>query len=62
MDRLKPTEFHKEQLLARLFHGMSMEKRLELMRELPQAYNAYVGTEVVAVVRVRDVSPTGRPL
>jgi hypothetical protein len=45
MNSPKLQEMHKDLLLARLFHDMSMEERRTLMRELPQAYNAYVGPD-----------------
>ena len=39
----------KDQLLDTLFYYMSQDTRALLMRELPQAYNAAVGREVVTV-------------
>lgn len=44
------------QLLDALFHRLSPEDRGVLMGELPAAYNAYVGREVVQVVRRADLA------
>jgi len=52
-------EMHKDLLLARLFYDMSMEKRRQLMRELPEAYNAYCGQHIVSVVRTGQVPKVG---
>lgn len=53
------------QLLDALFYRLSPEDRAVLMGELPAAYNAYVGGEVVSVCRranlpadVRTFNPT----
>ena len=43
------SDHHKNQLLDTLFHYMDQDTRALLMREVPQAYNAAVGREVVTV-------------
>jgi hypothetical protein len=44
------TETQKDQLLSVLFYTMTSETRQRLMAEVPQAYNAAMGREVVRVV------------
>lgn len=46
------------QLLDALMYRLSPEDRAVLMGELPAAYNAYVGGEVVQVVRRADLACT----
>lgn len=50
------TDHEKDQVLAVLKHHMSMDLRATVMREVPAAYNAWVGREVVTVVRASDGS------
>ncbi len=49
-----PTTFDKEQLLRFLFYHMQPDQRFALMRELPGAYNRYVGAECAVVGRKCD--------
>lgn len=48
---------HSDQLLEAVFHYMGQDLRGRLMTECPAAYNAYVGREVVKVVRTSDDTP-----
>lgn len=48
------TTRQKELLLAACMHRISLDQRGYLMREVPDAYNAYCGRPVVKVVRVSD--------
>ena len=50
------TNHEKDQVLAVLKHYLPMELRATVMREVPAAYNAWMGREVVAVVRASDGS------
>lgn len=43
------THYQMEQLLHALKYHLPMDVRHKIMRELPQAYNAWVGHEVVVV-------------
>lgn len=58
-------DYRKNQLLAFFAHEMSMEQRRKLMRQLPEAYNALVGADVVRVVKNSEkrlyVTFTSRP-
>ena len=58
MPRAHIGDHHKDQLLDVLFHHMSQELRAIVMREVPLAYNAYVGREIVRPLRVCDL-PAG---
>lgn len=53
------TDHRKDQLLAFFQYTMPMEQRRRLMAEMPQAYNALVGKEIVQVVHTDDGSPVG---
>ena len=46
-----------ELLLDALMYRIKPEGRALLMRELPDAYNAYCGRDVARVVRVSDGEP-----
>ena len=56
------TQHQKDQLLDALMYYLPMDIRQKLMRELPQAYNAWCGREIVRVVpasepgRIAEVS------
>jgi hypothetical protein len=54
MAELTPTAFDKEQLLRILFYHMNQDTREMLMREVPGAYNRYVGQVCAVVGRARD--------
>jgi hypothetical protein len=47
---------HMEQLLDLLFHLMGQDMRRRVMSELPAAYNDYVGSDIVQVLRTHDGS------
>lgn len=48
------TTRQKELLLEACMHRILPDQRRHLMREVPDAYNAYCGFEVVRVSRVSD--------
>lgn len=48
------TERQKTLLLEACMFRINMEQRGHLMREVPDAYNAWCGNTVVKVVRVSD--------
>jgi hypothetical protein len=48
------TSRQKELLLMQCMYRITPEQRFHLMREVPDAYNAYCGNPVVRVVRVSD--------
>lgn len=50
----KLTTYDKEVLLRWFFYHIKPEERHALSREHPQAYNHYVGEEIVQVVGVSD--------
>lgn len=50
-------DHHKDQLIEVLMHYLPMEIRGHLMRQCPEAYNGYCGSEVVRVVRTCDGEP-----
>lgn len=54
MNLREVSRYHLEQLVNFLFYNMDQPLRGQLMRELPDAYNAAVGYPVVKVVRVKD--------
>jgi hypothetical protein len=43
------SQHHKDQLLDALFYRLTPEQRAELAREVPVAYNAYVGRTAAIV-------------
>lgn len=43
------SEMHKDQLIGVLMHYCDQDTRGKLMAEVPSAYNAYCGREVVEV-------------
>ncbi len=49
MVEMKATDRQVRMLLEICFHYMKQDLRGKLIRECPQAYNAYVGHEVVKV-------------
>jgi hypothetical protein len=49
------TDHHKDQLLDALMYRVGPDIRGAVMREVPAAYNAYVGREVVEVVKADKV-------
>jgi hypothetical protein len=51
------TDHQKDQLLKILGYYMSQELRQKVMLEAPQAYNAWMGREVVRVHRMSDGEP-----
>lgn len=46
------SQHHMRQLLDALFYRLSPESRREVAREVPAAYNAYVGREAAIVMKV----------
>ena len=48
------TQRQKDLLLAQVMYRIKPEDRRHLMREIPDAYSAWCGTQVVKVVRVSD--------
>jgi hypothetical protein len=54
MDLDKVKQVYKDQALRFFMYYMPMEQRYKLMTELPAAYNALCGSEVVAVHRTSD--------
>jgi len=50
------TSMQKDQLLQFFFYHMPFEQRERLMAELPRAYNAACGRQVVKVVNVAHAS------
>lgn len=56
------TEQQKDQLLAFFAYYLPMEMREQLMAELPRAYNAWGGREVVRVVRSQYGDTVAPPL
>ena len=48
------TTRQKDLLLMTLMYRLKPEGRAHLMREVPDAYNAYCDREVVRVIRVSD--------
>jgi hypothetical protein len=56
------TDTQKDQLLAFFAFNLSMEMRGRLMVELPMAYNAWCGREVVRVLHVNLAEPLVVPL
>lgn len=51
---------HKDQLIGALMYYLPMEVRAKIMRDVPAAYNAYCGSEVV-VVTVKSDGRAVRP-
>lgn len=43
------TDHQRQQLLDALMHYLPMDVRRKIMLEVPQAYNAYCGREIVRV-------------
>lgn len=54
LNNIEFTIHEKDQIIEFLNYYMGTELRHRLMRELPQAYNHMVGSEVVQVLRTRD--------
>ena len=54
-------DHYSKQLLEACFYRMSQEARADVMRQVPEAYNAYFGREIVKVVRTEDGSELGSP-
>jgi hypothetical protein len=50
-----------KQLLDCFMYHASQELRLQIMRELPEAYNAYHGRRILTVVRAEDGSEITLP-
>ena len=50
------SDHHKDQLLDALMYRLGMDARVVLMAEVPAAYNAYVGRDVMTVVRTSDLA------
>jgi hypothetical protein len=50
------TDHQKDQLISSLMYYLPMDIRGKVMREVPDAYNAYCGYTVVEVVRASDGS------
>lgn len=48
------TDHQRRQLLDALMHHLTPETRRKVMREVPQAYNAYCGREIVHVTTPTD--------
>lgn len=48
------SDHHKTQLIDAFMYYCPMDVRGKLMREVPEAYNAYCGRDVVRVTRVCD--------
>jgi len=48
------TTRQKDLLLMQLMYRVKPEERGLLMREIPDAYNAWCGSQIVSVVRVSD--------
>jgi hypothetical protein len=56
------THHQKEQILKVVEYYMTPELRERIMREVPVAYNAWVGYPVVEVVQVEQINPyIGKP-
>jgi|HubBroStandDraft_3_1064219.scaffolds.fasta_scaffold80293_3 hypothetical protein len=49
------THEQQRQLLDWFFYRLKPEPRIQLAMDLPAAYNAYVGREMVRVVRVENL-------
>ncbi len=45
---------HRDQLLDALMHYLPMDVRGKIMREVPAAYNAWVGRDVLTVTVTSD--------
>lgn len=54
MSAANMTNREKELLLEACMHRVTPEQRGFLMREVPMAYNAYCGSQIVRVVRSSD--------
>lgn len=52
--RLDMSDQHKDQLLRALMYYLPMDVRGKVIRDVPAAYNAFHGREIVKVVRVED--------
>lgn len=50
-----------EMVLATVKHHMDMDLRAKVMREVPQAYNAWMGSEYVKVIHTSDDRPVRNP-
>ena len=48
------TQHEMELLLTVVKHHMDMDLRAKVMRSVPQAYNAWMGSEIVKVVHTSD--------
>ena len=48
------TKHEMELVLAVVKHHMDMDLRAKVMREVPQAYNAWMGGEYIKAVHVTD--------
>lgn len=57
MANVSATNRQVEQLLDSLMYNLTSQRREALMRELPVAYNAYMGREFVTVIRTSDNLP-----
>lgn len=55
------TTHQMELLLASVKHYMPQDLRAKVMREVPEAYNAWVGHDVVEIVRVSDGAKVRQP-
>lgn len=49
------TEYQKDLLLAALMHYLPMDVRHNVMHDVPDAYNAYVGRPVVRTTVTTDL-------
>lgn len=56
------TNHQKDQILKVVEYYMTPELRERIMREVPVAYNAWIGYPVVDVVQVKQINPyIGKP-